>query len=325
MALRFLHSQFFVTPTYPTTRCDGKTVVVTGSNVGLGKEAARHFTRLGAKHVILAVRSLSKGEAAKEDIESSTGRKDVVRVMQLDMASHASVLEFASQLSAQFERIDIAILNAGVARSGWETFENDESTIAVNVVSTFLLYYALLPKLIASSKKFNIVPTLTVVSSEVHEWAAFTERQAPEGQIFARLNERYVNGKEVDYAERYQVSKLLEVLFVREFVTRHEDAELPLTINFVNPGLCHSEFAREAGWTLWVMKLLLARSTEVGSRTLVHAGTSGQESHGEYMLDCRITPPSEFTLSDEGRETQRRVYDELVKKLEGIKPGITKV
>ena len=46
----------------------GQTVIVTGSNVGLGKGAARHFARLDAEKVILAVRN-----EAKQDIERSTG------------------------------------------------------------------------------------------------------------------------------------------------------------------------------------------------------------------------------------------------------------
>jgi NAD(P)-dependent dehydrogenase (short-subunit alcohol dehydrogenase family) len=237
---KFLYSQLFVTPPKPTGDLTGKTVIVTGSNVGLGKEAARHFTRLNASTVILAVRSLDKGEAARKDIEASTGRKDVVRVMHLDMSSYDSVLSFASSVRQQFPRLDIAVLNAGVNRGMWEIFEQDESTITVNVVSTFLLAFALLPKLRETASKFNTRPTLTVVSSEVHEWAAFQERHAPEGKIFERLREPVVNGKNVNQMDRYQVSKLLEVLVVREFCKRYPETDIPVTFNFVNPGLCQS-------------------------------------------------------------------------------------
>lgn len=66
---------------YPTTSFVGKTVIITGSNTGLGREAARHIARLGAETIILAVRSLRKGEAAKRDIEQSTNcGKDVIQV-----------------------------------------------------------------------------------------------------------------------------------------------------------------------------------------------------------------------------------------------------
>jgi hypothetical protein len=50
-----LFSQLFTSVPKPTDNYASNTVIVTGSNVGLGLEAARHFTRLGASKVILAV------------------------------------------------------------------------------------------------------------------------------------------------------------------------------------------------------------------------------------------------------------------------------
>jgi hypothetical protein len=73
------------------------------------------------------------------------------------------------------------------------------------------------------------------------------------------------------------------------------------------------------------MRFFLARTTEVGSRTLVHAGSQGVESHGEYLSDCEITQPSAFVTSEEGKESQERVWKELVGKLEGIQSGITEI
>ena len=77
---QFLYNQLVVGLPKPTTDVSGKTVIVTGSNVGLGKEAARILARNKASKVVLAVRSLEKGEAAKKDIEQSTGSKGVVEV-----------------------------------------------------------------------------------------------------------------------------------------------------------------------------------------------------------------------------------------------------
>ena len=237
---RFLYSQLFFTPPVPTASQTGKTVIVTGSNVGLGKEAARHFTRLGAATVILAVRSTEKGEAAKKDIEASTGRTGVLQVWNLDMSSYQSVLAFADKATKELPRIDVALLNAGVMRTTWEVFEQDESTLTVNVISTFLLAFALMPKLVETSRKVNIRPNLTVVSSEVHEFCTFPEKDAPEGKIFERLNEKVVNGKEVDLGNRYQVSKLLEILFLQAWIERTPVGEVPVIINWVNPGWCVS-------------------------------------------------------------------------------------
>lgn len=320
--LRFFRSQLFLTPPKPTTTFDKKTVIVTGSNTGLGLEAARHFTALNASRVILAVRSIEKGEAAKRDIEKTTGRQDVVKVMHLDMSSYESVLDFAKKASEELDRIDIAVLNAGVMRSHWEMFEQDESTMTVNVVSTFLLALALLPKLVDTSKAFNTRPTMTVVSSEMHAWASFKERNAPEGQIFATLNTPPAKGKSFDPSERYSLTKLMEVFGVRELCSK---TSLPVTINCMNPGFCHSEFGRESGVGVAIMRFFLARSTEVGARTLVHAGGSGEESNGQYLSDCEVTQPNKNVLSEDGKRTQERVWKELTAKLEGIRKGITQV
>lgn len=110
--LYFLYSQLFITPTYPRTSCANKTIIVTGANVGLGKEAARHFVRLGAAKVILACRSVEKGEAAKKEIEAGEKREGVVEVWSLDLQSFDSVKEFAKRAEG-LERLDAVVENAG--------------------------------------------------------------------------------------------------------------------------------------------------------------------------------------------------------------------
>ncbi|KAJ4352841.1 hypothetical protein N0V95_003888 [Ascochyta clinopodiicola] len=320
--MSFIYSQLFASLPSPAFDYNGKTVIVTGSNVGLGKEAARHFTRLGASTVILAVRSIEKGEAAKRDIESSTRKQNVVKVMQLDMSSYQSVLEFSAKASKELDRIDVALLNAGVARGEWELAEDEESTITINVNSTFLLALSLLPKLKETATKFNVRPNLTITSSEVHGWAAFEERKAPDGKIFEALSTKPGKMGGV-MEERYQVSKLLEVLAIRAMAETKSATQIPVTINTVNPGLCHSELARESGWGLAILKFFLARSTELGSRNLVHAASMGPESHGQYVGDCVIVQPSKYVLSQEGWKDQQRVWKELSAKLEGIQKGVT--
>jgi NAD(P)-dependent dehydrogenase (short-subunit alcohol dehydrogenase family) len=236
--LAFLYSQLFVTLPVPDTSLAGKTVIVTGSNVGLGKEAARHFARLGASSIILAVRSLEKGDRAKAEIEASSGcGNDVIKVWQLDMSSYQSVQDFAEKVDRELPRLDVALLNAGIATMQWNMAEQDESTITVNVVSTFLLAYLLLPKLKESAQKFNIRPNLTITASEVHAWCKFEERKTADGNIFKNMSdERW--SKDMD--ERYHVSKLLDVLGVRAMANRRSASQIPVTINCVNPGFCFS-------------------------------------------------------------------------------------
>lgn len=182
----FLYSQFFITPPVPTTDCTGKTMIVTGANTGLGKEVATHYVRLNAEKVIIACRSLEKGEAAKRDIEQRfPARKGVIEVWKLDLSSYDSVKEFAEQTKS-LKRIDALVENAGISTQKFSMMEGNESTITVNVyvagllmqytvehladlcrVSTFLLALLMLPILQQSGRKNNITPTLTIVASEV--------------------------------------------------------------------------------------------------------------------------------------------------------------
>jgi NAD(P)-dependent dehydrogenase (short-subunit alcohol dehydrogenase family) len=111
-SLRFVKSHYITLP-YPTKKFTSQTIIVTGSNIGLGLEAARHFVRLDAAKVILAVRTLSKGEAAKASIEGSEKRLGVVEVWELDLASYASVKAFAGKAKA-LERLDIVVENAAM-------------------------------------------------------------------------------------------------------------------------------------------------------------------------------------------------------------------
>lgn len=70
------------------------------------------------------------------------------------------------------------------------------------------------------------------------------------------------------------------------------------------------------------MKFFLARTAEVGARTLVHAALAGKESHGMYLSDCKVEEPGENVTSEEGRRVQKVVWEELVGILEGIRPGV---
>jgi NAD(P)-dependent dehydrogenase (short-subunit alcohol dehydrogenase family) len=164
----FLYRQLLITPPMPRTRFDDKTIIVTGSNVGLGLEAARHFGRLGAARIILAVRDLKKGEAAKKSIDQTLSRSpSPVTVWKLDLSSYDSVQEFAARVYKELDRVDAVCENAGIATGIFRLTERDESTITTNVVSTFLLAFLLLPKLKETAQRFNTLPTLTITSSEV--------------------------------------------------------------------------------------------------------------------------------------------------------------
>ena len=185
---QFFYSQLFVTPPYPTYDFSGQTVIVTGSNTGLGLEAARHFARLNCAKLILAVRTKSKGEKAKESILASTKRtSDCIEVWDMDLSSTASVKAFAAR-AQQLDRLDVLVENAGILPPDkfTATAEGNEMGLQTNVISTLLLALLLLPKMRETVEKFNSVPHLTVVTSEVHNLASFKEKDKDD--IYAELN-----------------------------------------------------------------------------------------------------------------------------------------
>lgn len=182
---KYIYSQLIFTPPYPKAKYTGQTVIVTGSNVGLGLEAARHFVRLDAKKVILAVRTPEKGEAAKESILKS-GKKtaDVVEVWKLDLSSYQSSKDFAKRVQG-LERLDVLVENAGIVTEDWKITEDNESTITTNVVSPVLHALLLLPKLRETAVKFNTLPRIVFVTSFVHWFTQFQEQK--EKNIFEAL------------------------------------------------------------------------------------------------------------------------------------------
>ncbi len=172
----FLKSQCCVRLPYPEHKFTGQTIIVTGSNVGLGLEAARHLVRLDAARVVLAVRTLAKGLVAKQDIEATEGRSGVVEVWELDLASSASVKAFAARARG-LERVDVLVSNAGICTYGFRIEEECESTITVNVISTFLLALLLIPKLRETSVAYEKESVLAFTGSYVHAQTAFSERK----------------------------------------------------------------------------------------------------------------------------------------------------
>jgi NAD(P)-dependent dehydrogenase (short-subunit alcohol dehydrogenase family) len=214
------------------------------------------------------------------------------------------------------ERLDVVVENAAVASETFALVEGHERHVTINVISTFLLGLLLLPKLHATSKAFpDSSPRLTCVTSELHAYSQFPERHAP--SVIEALDDE----KSANMAERYSTSKLLEVFMIRELAARV--AGTGVTMNMVNPGLCHSRLARNAGWGFWFFKLLLARSTEVGSRTLLAGASADVDSHGTYMSDGVVAQGnlSAFVTSCEGAAAQSKLWDELVKLVDDISPG----
>jgi NAD(P)-dependent dehydrogenase (short-subunit alcohol dehydrogenase family) len=90
----------------------GKIAIVTGSNTGIGKATALGLARRGAR-VVLAVRDVAKGEAARAEIVLQGQNEDVV-VMPLDLGDFGAIRGFAAAFLSRFPRLDVLVNNAGV-------------------------------------------------------------------------------------------------------------------------------------------------------------------------------------------------------------------
>ncbi|PQE23579.1 short-chain dehydrogenase protein [Rutstroemia sp. NJR-2017a BVV2] len=324
----FFYSQLFKTPAYPTQSFADQTIIVTGSNVGLGLEAARHFYRLNCAKLILAVRSAAKGESAKEDIVRTVKQRtdaDAIEVWPLDLEKTESTLAFAERAKKTLPRLDILVQNAGINEKSWTVSEGFERTIQINTINTFLLMLSLFPKMTENKAKFpDSSPHIVIVCSEAHRLTTFKEVNAPD--IYEKLNN---DQQGYDGQDRYGVSKLLQILFVRELVQRLNTTKSPpppVIINLANPGLCKSTLDRGSDAIFKVVAFiahaLLGRTAEVGSRTYVLGASAGPESHGEFMSDGAVQEAEGWIYTDTGKKVQKKVFEQTMKVLEKRCPGV---
>ena len=182
----FLYSQLFVSLPCPHFDFSGQIVIVTGSNTGLGLEAARHFIRLNAAKVILAVRTVAKGEKAAAEITTSNNVPGSrVEVWGLDLSNYDSIKAFAARVW-QLDRLDAFIQNAGILTTRYQVVNGQESHIAVNLTAAVLLGLSVLPKLRESAAKTGLRGRLTFNGSGLLHMAKFKEKNAP-GSLFDAL------------------------------------------------------------------------------------------------------------------------------------------
>jgi NAD(P)-dependent dehydrogenase (short-subunit alcohol dehydrogenase family) len=230
---KIMYTQFTSTPTVPTASFRGRTVIVTGSNVGLGLEACRRIVTLGASRVIMAVRNVAKGKAAADDIRATTScSPETLDVWNLDLSSYKSVLAFAERVKTELPRLDALIGNAGIGTATFRTTEDNEETITTNVVSLALLGFSLFPKLRETALKHGTQAHFTITGSGLYEVAQFKERKAANGRIFETLN----NEKTAVMSDRYNVSKLLEMFILKQMAAMFPLKSHGVIITCVAPG-----------------------------------------------------------------------------------------
>ncbi|PLN77385.1 short-chain dehydrogenase/reductase family protein [Aspergillus taichungensis] len=313
--LRLLRMQF-TPPTDPTgISFAGKTVILTGATSGLGFEAALKLLNLGVESLIISSRNADRGQATKAELEARTNRPGAVRVWELEMGSFQSVKQFANRVDKEIDRLDIALLNAGLFNREYATSpEGWEETLQVNTLSTSLLALLLLPKLRAGSTGSDPAH-LTVVSSQQFVRVQTKSLRTP-GPLLKHLNDpRNFAGP-----AQYGISKLL-LEYVLKTVAgkiRQDDGSVPVIINTVSPGFCASSLGRQFNrfyerWVTWVVYKLFARTAEQGSRSLVSGTYQGVESHGKcWRSDGYLDESTALTVGEEGRQFQDKAYSEIL-------------
>jgi NAD(P)-dependent dehydrogenase (short-subunit alcohol dehydrogenase family) len=267
---------------------DGKVVVVTGGNSGIGKEAAIGIARAGA-HVVVAARNPAKAAAAVAEIEQSAGAKGRVETIPIDLASFASVRAFAEAFTTKHDRLDVLLNNAGlVLRKRTVTVDGHETQFQVNHLGHFLLTELLHDTLVRSA------PARVInVSSHAH-------RMTRGGLDFEDLEwtRRRYRGFSV-----YSATKLMNVLFTRE-LARRNDADT-ISVNALHPGFVASNFGRDGdmgivGKVGMPLASAFAISPEKGALTSIYLATSPDVAGvaGQYFVKSRPEKPSATALDD---------------------------
>ena len=130
---------------------EGKTVVITGGNTGIGKETAVDLARREAR-VIIGCRNLQKGKEALKETKERSGNSNIF-LEEIDLASLESVRKFADKVLNSEPRLDILINNAGVMVCPYQkTKEGFEMQFGTNHLGHFLLTILLLDRLNAHSR-----------------------------------------------------------------------------------------------------------------------------------------------------------------------------
>lgn len=286
----------------------GKRVIITGANSGIGYHAALKLARKGA-HVVLACRDREKGEAALVGLNTEAPGASLELAI-LDLASLASVREFAGNELAQRRPLHILINNAGVMAPPrrLETADGFELQFGTNVLGHFALTGLLLPALelaaAGSALESTGRPRIVTIASIAHKRGRinlddlqFTRNYAP--------------------MKTYQQSKLANLMLAFELDRRLRAASSPIMSVAAHPGVAHTPLFSKGDYSATekaarkllgeVIEILLNTDAE-GALPTLYAATSPdatdggyygpqgfQEMRGEHVGPAKIAPQARDT------------------------------
>jgi NAD(P)-dependent dehydrogenase (short-subunit alcohol dehydrogenase family) len=236
----------------------GRTIIITGANGGIGRAAATALVAKGA-NVTLAVRNLEKGReaaAAMVGAGSADGRWGTVGVRKLDLASLASVREFATGFT---EPIDVLINNAGVMVPPLSKTEDGfEMQFGTNHLGHFALTNLLLP---------NVTDRVVTISSTGHRWGTID------------FDDLQWERKPYRRWQAYGQSKLANLLFTSELQRRLTEAGSSVIAAAAHPGYAATNLQFHSGSrALDIISVLgnrlLAQDESSGALPTLYAATA---------------------------------------------------
>lgn len=265
----------------------GKTVLITGSNSGLGRATAIELARRGAR-VILACRDISSGLLAAADVRRVTSIENVA-VRYLDLSSFGSIRAFANGVLKSEMHIDVLINNAGVFQCPYMvTRDGLEMQMGVNHLGHFLLTNLLLERL-KNSQPSRII----VVTSNLYKRANL------------KPGDLVMDDTNYDKKLAYANSKLANILFVRELSRRLRGTGVKAYA--VSPGMVYTNLGRHTKLPWYLMILLLpfalyaVRTPEQGCQSIVDCALNEEyEQHsGRFYYNCRPEKLESIAMDDE--------------------------
>lgn len=288
----FFKSQLRYKAQFPPkdTNLSGKVAIITGGNQGLGFESARQFLSFHLSHLIITVRSQEKGKAAASKLQAEYP-KATIEVWLLDMCSYDSVQAFARRVDRELLRLDIAILNAGRSKAGFEIVPSTghDEILQVNYLSTVLLGSLLLP-ILKSKSPLGTPGRLSIVSSGTTLFTKFSNsQQSPLLESFDNVKTAPAPG-----IETYGTSKMLCQMFVYKLVD-YIAAE-DVLVNLVDPGMTkgtglNRDLPKIVAVSAAPVLSALSRKVSDGASAYLDATlVKGKESHGCFIMDWEIRP-----------------------------------
>ena len=244
----------------------GRVAVVTGANSGLGLETARQLAAHGAT-VVLACRSLERGERAIADITASVPDADL-RLQRLDLASLESVRAAADALRASHDRIDLLINNAGIMYTDRQlTADGFELQFGTNHLGHFALTGLLIDRMLP------VEGSRVVTVASLGHWFPFA----------FDLNDVRAERKHNRFAA-YTRSKLANLLFAYELHRRLDAVGATTHSLAAHPGGSDTELARDVPGAELTRPLFgrFAQAADRGALPTLRAATDVGAEGGQY-------------------------------------------